>query len=111
MTVVIPVTPGPRPNSKCSREYHVRLNEDQKKIIDGMGPGKPPDKILALINREALRQFPRDKNILKARWLTAVKEAKEWVAVSRKYEEILISEFECTRKELDDFEEESDATN
>ena len=91
--------------------YSTEYSDDQKKIIDGMGPGKPPDKILALINREALRQFPRDKNILKARWLTAVKEAKEWAAVSRKYEEILISEFECTRKELDDFEEESDATN
>ena len=103
--------PGPRPNSKCSREYHVRLNEVQKKTIDGMGPGKPPDKILALIDREALRQFPRDKRILKVRWLLAVKEAKEWAAVSRKYEEILISEFGCTREELDNFEEDENAEN
>jgi hypothetical protein len=76
-----------------------------------MGSGGALAKIQALIDQEGLRQFPRDKKILKMRWLLSVREAKNWATLSRKYEEILASEFECTREELDKFAEEDDATN
>lgn len=103
--------PGPRPNNRCPKDLHIRPTESQRKILDSMGSGGALAKIQALIEQEGLRQFPRDKKILKIRWLLSVREAKNWVALSRKYEEILMSEFGCTREELDKFEEEDDATN
>lgn len=99
--------PGPRPNAKCPKDVHFKPTESQRQILNTMGSGGVAAKLQALIDREALRQFPKDKRILKIRWLLAVKEAKEWAATSRKYEEILMSEFGCTREELDNFEEDN----
>ena len=103
--------PGPRPNARCPKDVHFKPTESQRQILNSMGSGGVAAKLQTLIDREGLRQFPKDRQILKYRWLVSRKEAKEWAAVSKKYEDILSSEFGCTREELDDFEEDNNATN
>ena len=93
--------PGPRPKSGCASEYHIRLNETQRRIINNMGYGKPTDKILSLINREGERQNPTSKAELIARWVLSREEAKQKAAycnaILEKMREIGITEEEIER--------------
>jgi hypothetical protein len=99
--------PGPRPKSGCASEYHIRLNDDQRQIIDNMGYGKPLDKILSLINQEGDRQFPKTKSALKSRWVIARNDAKRTVASCNALREKM-KEFGITDEELEKLDDGED---
>lgn len=102
---MIPVPPGPKPKSKCSREYHIRLNEEQAKAIDNMGAGKPVDKILYLIEKQGELQFPESKRLLKARYVLLRDEAMQKSKLVQTFRLRMI-EFGFTEKEIRAIEDE-----
>jgi len=107
---VIPVPPGPKPKSKCSREYHIRLNEEQARTIDNMGAGKPADKILYLIKKQGELQIPESKRLLKARYVLLRDEAMQKSKLVQALR-ITMIEFGFTEEEIRAIEDEEYAEN
>lgn len=101
------MTQGPRGSSICAKEYHLRLTEEQRRIIDDMGNGKPLDKFFYLIKKEGENTFPRDKILLKRKWLILREDAKEAVKKSQ-YARSLMIEIGFTEEEVRGFENEMD---
>ena len=102
--------PGPKPNSKCSREYHIRLNEEQAKTIDNMGAGKPADKILYLIKKQGELQIPDTKRLLEARYVLLRYEAMQKSKLVQLLRQKMI-EFGFTEEEIRTIEDEDYAEN
>ena len=84
------MSPGPRPKAKATDDYHVRLNKEQRKILDNMGFGRVPEKILWLIEREAERQLPTTKIQLLAKYERDRKEIKRLAALNNDIRKTLL---------------------
>ena len=102
--------PGPKPKSKCSREYHIRLNEEQARTIDCMGAGKPADKILYLIKKQGELQIPDTKRLLEARYVLLRYEAMQRSKLVQLLRQKMI-EFGFTEEEIRTIEDEDYAEN
>jgi len=99
------LSPGPRPKTKASDDYHVRLNKDQRKILDNMGFGRVPEKILYLIDREAERQLPTTRIQMLSKWQKDRKETMRLSAQTTEDRKRLL-ELGVTPEQLDELEEE-----
>ena len=96
--------PGPQPKSSCASEYHLRLNEKQRRILNNMGLGKPLDKILHLIDQEGERQQPKTKVQLLAKWERDRRELIKLAATTNEEKAELIK-LGCTLEDLKNIEE------
>lgn len=99
------MSPGPRPKTKATDDYHVRLNKDQRKTLDNMGFGRVPEKILYLIDKEAERQIPTTKIQMLSKWQRDRKEAMRFAAQTTDDRKRLI-EMGVTPEHLDEMEDE-----
>jgi hypothetical protein len=96
--------PGPHPRSKCPKEIHLRLEAKERDIIDGMGVGRAMNKILHLIHERGERMFPKDKDLLKAKWTESREAVKKMNAMTETMRRMLI-EMGCTADELNGYED------
>ena len=100
------MNPGPHPKTKSAEEYHIRLNKEQRKILDNMGYGRVPEKILWLIEREAERQLPTTKIQMLSKWQRDRKEVMRIAAQTTEDRKRLI-EMGLTPEQLDEMEDEN----
>lgn len=99
------MAPGPRPNSKCPKDIHYIPKPEHRHILDLMGSGGASAKIHALVEREGRRQLPREKRLLKAKWILLRHEAQEAVRISQAARSLMI-EIGFTEEEVRRFEDE-----
>jgi hypothetical protein len=105
MMMGYPMAPGPRPNSKCPKDIHYIPKPEHRHILDLMGSGGASAKIHALVEREGRRQLPREKRLLKAKWILLRHEAQEAVRISQAARSLMI-EIGFTEEEVRRFEDE-----
>lgn len=96
------VTPGRRNKGNCPSDIHLRLSDEQRQIIDGLGPGRYQDKIAKLILDGKCKATKLSQTEIEMKLIELGKEKKEIIGLQESLSMKLESDFGLTPEQIDE---------